>query len=134
MKSVVLSSAEAECIGVSEVVRELQFVIQLLQTINIEVQFPIKVKMDNVGTIWLANNTSSGERIRHIDIQAHFIKGFVWEGVIDIGFVTVKMRTKLSLTVELMPTSKMVWQRRRSGTSKRRHKLVCSMPYTSGQG
>ena len=52
MKSVVLSSTEAEYLGVSEVVKELQFWIQLLQTMNIEVQLPIKVNVDNVGPIW----------------------------------------------------------------------------------
>ena len=87
MEIVVLSSTEAEYIGVSEVVRELQFVIQQLQTMSIEVQFPIKVYVDNVGAIWLANNNSSGERTRHVDIRAHFIKGVVLEGVIDIVFV-----------------------------------------------
>ena len=34
--------------------------------------------------IWLAYNNSSGERTRYIDIRAHFIKGFVLKGVIDI--------------------------------------------------
>ena len=75
-ESIVLSSIEAESIGVSEVVRELPFIIQLLQTMNIYVQLPIKVNVDNIGTIWLANNNSSSERTRHIDIRARFIKGF----------------------------------------------------------
>ena len=68
MKSEVLSNTEAEYIGVSAVVRELQFVIQLLQTMNIEVQPHINVNVDNVGAIWLANNNSSGERTKHINI------------------------------------------------------------------
>ena len=47
----------------------------------------------------------------------------------DEDFVTtVKRRIKFSLTVELMPTFKMEWQRRRSGTSRKRQELVCSMP------
>ena len=87
MKSVVPSTTEAEYIGVSEVVRELQFVIQLLQTMNIEEQLPIKVNVDTVGGIWLADNNSSCERTRHIDIRAHFIKGFVLKGFIDIVLV-----------------------------------------------
>ena len=47
----------------------------------------IKVHVDNVGSVWLANNNSSCERTRHIDIRAHFIiKGFVLDGVIDFVF------------------------------------------------
>ena len=68
MKSEVLSNTEAEYIGASAVVRELQFVIQLLQTMNIEVQPHINVNVDNVGAIWLTNNNSSGERTKHINI------------------------------------------------------------------
>ena len=41
MKSVMLSMTEAECIAVSELVKELQFVIQFLGTMDIEVQLPI---------------------------------------------------------------------------------------------
>ena len=50
---------------------------------QIQVQLPINVNVDNVGAIWLANNYS-GEQTRHIDISTHFIKGFILDGVIDI--------------------------------------------------
>ena len=38
MKSVVLSTPEAEYMALSEVVKELKFIVQLLQTMNIEVE------------------------------------------------------------------------------------------------
>ena len=48
MKSVVLSTTEAEYMALSEVVKELKFIVQLLQTMNIEVELPITVYVDNV--------------------------------------------------------------------------------------
>ena len=51
MKSVVLSTTEAEYMALSEVVKELKFIVQLLQTMNIEVKLPITVYVDNVGAI-----------------------------------------------------------------------------------
>ena len=48
MKSVVLSTTEAEYMALSEVVKELKFIVQLLQTINMEVELPITVHVDNV--------------------------------------------------------------------------------------
>ena len=52
MKSVVvLSTTEAEYIALSEVVKELKFIVQLLQTMNITVKLPITVHVDNVGAI-----------------------------------------------------------------------------------
>ena len=47
MKSVVLSTTEAEYMALSEVVTELKFIVQLLQTMNIEVELPITVYVDN---------------------------------------------------------------------------------------
>ena len=56
MKSVVLSTTEAEYMALSEVVKELKFIVQFLQTMNIEVELSITVYVDNVGAIWLSNN------------------------------------------------------------------------------
>ena len=52
MKSVVLSTTEAEYMALSEVVKELKFIVQLLQTMNITVELPITVHVDNVGAIF----------------------------------------------------------------------------------
>ena len=66
MKSVVLSTTEAEYMALSEVVKELKFIVKLLQTMNIEVELPITVHVDNVGEIWLSNNRNTGDRTKHI--------------------------------------------------------------------
>ena len=41
MKSVVLSTTEAEYMALSEVVKELKFIVQLLQTMNTAVELRI---------------------------------------------------------------------------------------------
>ena len=51
MKSVVLSTTAAEYMALSEVVKVLKFIAQLLQTMNIAVELPITVHVDNVGAI-----------------------------------------------------------------------------------
>ena len=56
MRSVVMSTAEAEYMALSEVVKELEFIVQLLQNMDIEVELPITMHVDNVGAIWLSNN------------------------------------------------------------------------------
>ena len=65
MKSVVLSATEAEYMALSEVVKEMKFIVQLLQTMNIEVELPITVHVDNVGEIWLSNNRTTSDRTKH---------------------------------------------------------------------
>ena len=87
MKSVVLSTTEAEYMALSEVVKELKFIVQLLQTMNITVELPITVHVDNVGAIWLSNNRNTGDRTKHIDIRTAFVKEYQEDGKIIIKFV-----------------------------------------------
>ena len=86
MKSVVLSTTEAEYMALSEVVKELKFIVQLLQTMNIEVKLPITVYVDNVGAIWLSNNRTTSDRTKHIDIRTAFVKEYQEDGKIIIKF------------------------------------------------
>ena len=87
MKSVVLSKTEAEYMALSEVVKELKFIVQLLQTMNIEVELPITVYVDNVGAILLSNNRTTSDRTKHIDIRSSFVKEYQEYGKIIIKFV-----------------------------------------------
>ena len=87
MKSVVLSTNEAEYMALSEVVKELKFIVQLLQTMNITVDLPITVHVDKVGTIWLSNNRNAGDRTKHIDIRTAFVKDYQEDVKIIIKFV-----------------------------------------------
>ena len=87
MKSVVLSTTEAEYMALSEVVKELIFIEQLLQTMNIEVELPITVHIDNVGAIWMSNNRTTRDRSKHIDIRTSFVKEYQEDGKSIIKFV-----------------------------------------------
>ena len=87
MKSVVLSTTEAEYMALSEGVKELKFIVQLLQTMNSTVELPITVHVDNVGAIWLSNTRNTGDRTKHIDIRTSSGKEYREDGKIIIKFV-----------------------------------------------
>ena len=87
MMSVVMSTTEAEYVALSEVVKESKFIVQLLQTMNIEVEQPITVHVDNVGAIFLSNNRTSSDRTNHIDIRTSFVKEYQEDGKFIIKFV-----------------------------------------------
>jgi len=59
----------------------------LLKGIGIEVKIPIIVRSDNVGAIFMAENSCSGAHTRHIDTRYHFIREHVEDGFIKIVFV-----------------------------------------------
>ena len=82
-----MSTTEAEYVAVSEVVKEIQVLYQVVRSMEVKVPLPIKVHVDNVGAIWLANNSSVEERTRHIDSRAHFVRDMIKDQVIEINFV-----------------------------------------------
>ena len=53
----------------------------------VKVPLPIKVHVNNVGTIWLANNSSVSERTNHVDLRAHYVRDMIKDQVIEINFV-----------------------------------------------
>ena len=87
MKSVVLSTTYGEYVAVSEVVKEIKVLYQMLRSMEINVPLLIKVQVDNVGAIWLANNSSVSERTKHVDLMAHFVRDMIKDQVIEIDFV-----------------------------------------------
>ena len=73
--------------ALSEVVKELKFIVQLLQIMNVEVELLITVHVDNVGAIWLSNNRTTSDRTKHIDIRTSFVKEYQEDGKIVMKFV-----------------------------------------------
>jgi len=86
-KGVTLSTTEAEYVACSEVVKEILFILYLLRHMKIEVELPILVNVDNIGVIFLAENQSSSDCTKHVDIRYHFIHQYIKEGTVLIEFV-----------------------------------------------
>jgi hypothetical protein len=86
-KGVTLSSTKAEYVAMSEAVKEVKFIYYLLFGIGIEVELPIIVKTDNVGAMFIAQNSSSGVRTRHVDTCYHFVRDYLDDGIIKIEFI-----------------------------------------------
>jgi hypothetical protein len=66
-KGVTLSNREDEYAAMSEAVKEIRFIYYLLRSVFIEVKLPNIVRCDNVGAIFMAENSSSGVCIQHVD-------------------------------------------------------------------
>ena len=86
-RSVTQSSTEAEYFAISEIAKEILFTKQLLDTIGIKIELPIIIRVDNVGAIFLANNFSIGQRTKHIDIRAHFIREYIEDDILKLVFI-----------------------------------------------
>jgi hypothetical protein len=71
----------------SEVVKEISFIIYLLRSMLIELKLPITMRCDNVGAIFMAENSSSGGRTRHFATRYHFVRKHIVDDFIKIVFV-----------------------------------------------
>jgi hypothetical protein len=86
-KTVSLSSTEAEYYALSDAAKDIKFILQVLESLGIQVEKPIIVHIDNVGAIFVTENASATKHTRHIDARYHFVREYIIDGTIKIIFV-----------------------------------------------
>ncbi len=85
--SVTLSSSKAKFVALSEAVKEVKFIVQIIQSIGIKVKLPVIIQVDNVRAIFMAENLMTSQCTKHVDICYHFVCEFFADGFIRIIFV-----------------------------------------------
>ena len=68
-KSITLSSSDVKWISLSEAVKEIIIVLQLLEAMKIKVELPVIVRMDNIGAIFMGTNATTTSSTKHVDIR-----------------------------------------------------------------
>ncbi len=48
------------------------------------------IKTDNAGAIYLSNNYTTSQRMKHIDVRVHFVCQYIEDGIFNIEFVGSK--------------------------------------------
>ena len=86
-KNVTLSSTEAEYVAILELCAELLFVRMILMFFRKKIEYLIIVRCNNIGAIFLAHNTKTSHRTKHIDTRYHFVREYVEDNVLKIVFV-----------------------------------------------
>ena len=82
-----LSSTEAYYVALSETVKEVMLVIQLLGSMKILVKDPVTARVDNVGVIFMASNITKTSCTKHVDIWYKYVNEYVDGGIVKILFV-----------------------------------------------
>lgn len=80
------SSTEAEFYALSETVKEVQWLRNILLDFHIDVPFPIKILCDNQSTIKLIENSRFSVRTKHIDVRLHHVRDCVYTGKIQLNY------------------------------------------------
>ena len=88
--TVALSTAEAEWVAVSECVKEVKWVVQLMGELDIKVQTPPIIYEDNQSTIKICENDVMHDRMKHVDIRYHFVRDDVQQKKIKMEWVATQ--------------------------------------------
>ncbi len=82
--SVALSSSDAEWVAASGVVKEVMFVLQLLQSMKIKVKLPIIFHVDNVQAFFITKSITTTVCSKHVDICDIFVTEYIEGGIIKV--------------------------------------------------
>ncbi|KAL5741578.1 hypothetical protein ACOSP7_028310 [Xanthoceras sorbifolium] len=81
------SSAESEYRAMAQSVCEIMWIYQLLTEIGLKTSVPAKLWCDNQAALHIASNPVFHERTKHIEIDCHFVREKIQQGLISTGYV-----------------------------------------------
>jgi hypothetical protein len=93
-----LSSSEAEMYALTEAIKEVPFIIQVLLFMGVKIKLPAQVKCDNMGAICISENAAPSARTRHADLRQKFTADLQDKGLIKVDFVKSEDNTADILT------------------------------------
>jgi len=88
--TVSLSSAEAEYRSLRRLTAELAWLSRLLTELTLTSVTPIPVRCDNLAAIYIARNPVFHERTKHIELDCHFVRQKLLEGLVSLSFTPTK--------------------------------------------
>jgi hypothetical protein len=86
-KTAALSSCEAECLALSDALKEVLWLRQALLELTINFKQPITIHIDNQAAINLSKNAVNHQRTKHIDIRYFRIREEVENGNVCVAYV-----------------------------------------------
>jgi len=84
--TIALSSAEAEYRSMRAVTAELSWLTRTLSELQVPSVLPIPVKSDSLAAIYIAKNPVFHERTKHIELDCHFVREKLHEGLISLSY------------------------------------------------
>jgi hypothetical protein len=89
-QTVALSSCESEYMAITEVAKEIMWMRILLNELNVQVETPTIIYVDNQSAIRISDNVSSHSRTKHIDIKHYYINDLVEQGEIKLQWISTE--------------------------------------------
>ena len=80
-----MASTEVECRSMRAVTVELSWMIRILSKLQVPSILPILVKTNSVAGIHIAKNLVFHDRTKHINLDSHFAREKLHEGLISLS-------------------------------------------------
>ena len=99
--TVALSTCEAEYVAMTLALQEAEYLLHLLNEINVKRLKSATLYSDNQSAICVAKNPILSQRTKHIDIKYHFIRDKINDGTIKVDYVPTNKNNADCLTKSL---------------------------------
>lgn len=97
-RTVSRSPAETEYRSMTGVVAEVTWLVGLLNELKVNVKFLVKLQCDNKAALQIATNPIFHERTKHIEMDCHFVREKIKNGIILPTYVNTKQQPADILT------------------------------------
>ncbi|XP_019261007.1 PREDICTED: uncharacterized protein LOC109238963 [Nicotiana attenuata] len=101
-ETISLSSAEAKYRALRKVICELVWLSRLLEELTVSVNLPILVHRDSLSALHIARNPVFHERTKHIEVDCHFVRTKLQEGLILLHHIGTGQQLAAVLTKALV--------------------------------
>jgi len=92
------SSSEAEYWAMAQAASEITWMVRLLEELGVYNLTPVTLNCDNQSALHIARNPVFHERTKHIEIDCHFIRDKVLEGLLQLNYMPTKFQLADVLT------------------------------------
>jgi hypothetical protein len=104
-QTVALSSCESEYMAISEVAKEIMWMRHLLHELDIQVETPTTIYVDNQSAIRISENDSAHSRTKHIDIRHHYINDLIEQREVRLEWISTDNQLADIFTKTLKPST-----------------------------
>ena len=95
------SSAEAEYRAMSSAAAEVTWIVRLLEELGVDKLKPVTLHCDNQSALFIAKNPVFHERTKHIELDCHFTREKVLEGLLQLTYLPTRNQLADVLTKAL---------------------------------
>ena len=87
-RTTTLSVTEAEKVAAVTCIQDMMFVKNIIESMKLEVELPMRLEIDNQGAVDLVHNFSVGGRTKHMEIRLLWKRELKEKGVLDVQWIS----------------------------------------------